>query len=295
MSGHNLLDLDLYGSETPHRPSAERPARPVRSRTQGPRPELPVEDLFTDLVVSGPPRRVASRATLRLSAGAHLAIVAALIFVPLLAPPPPPETRDFVRALLYDPPPPPPPPLPKGSSTAPAKQTAPQKVTPEPEPRKPEIEPPVQTPLEVPIQPEAGVKPSEQFGSPTGSEFGVPEGMEGGVEGGQVGGVPGGVLGGVIGGTGSIVYDYDAPPRPLKITRPIYPQDAFVKKIEGTVVVEILIDANGRVVRARVLQSIPALDNAALQTVQQWMFQPAVKHGRPVSTVAQAPVTFRIF
>ncbi len=295
MSRHNLLDLDVYGPETPHRPSAERPARPVRPRAEGPRAELPIEDLFTDLVISGPPRRPASRATLRLSAGAHLATVAALIFVPLLAPPPPPETRDFVRALLYDPPPPPPPPLPKGSSTAPAKQTPPQRVTPEPEPQKPRIESPVQTPLEVPLEPEAGVKPSEQFGSPTGSEFGVPEGMEGGIEGGQVGGVPGGVLGGVIGGTGSIVYDYDAPPRPLKLTRPIYPQDAFVKKIEGTVVVEILIDANGRVVRARVLQSIPALDTAALQTVQQWMFQPAVKHGRPVATVAQAPVTFRIY
>jgi protein TonB len=120
--------------------------------------------------------------------------------------------------------------------------------------------------------------------------------MEEGVEGGQVGGIPGGVLGGVIGGTGTgPVLDYDAPPRPIKITRPQYPQEAFIKKIEGTVIVEILIDATGRVVRARVIQSVPLLDAAAIKTVYQWVFQPAVKRGQPVATIAHAPVAFRIY
>ena len=59
--------------------------------------------------------------------------------------------------------------------------------------------------------------------------------------------------------------------------------------------VEILIDATGRVARTRVIQSIPALDAAALQTVNQWVFSPAVKRGRPVATMVHAPVTFRIF
>jgi outer membrane biosynthesis protein TonB len=49
------------------------------------------------------------------------------------------------------------------------------------------------------------------------------------------------------------------------------------------------------VVRARILQSVPLLDAAAIQTVYQWVFQPAVKHGRPVPTIAQAPVSFRIY
>ena len=68
-----------------------------------------------------------------------------------------------------------------------------------------------------------------------------------------------------------------------------------MKKIEGTVEVEILIDSTGRVAKARVVRSIPALDAAALQTVMQWVFSPAIKNGRPVATVASAPVTFRIF
>jgi outer membrane biosynthesis protein TonB len=37
------------------------------------------------------------------------------------------------------------------------------------------------------------------------------------------------------------------------------------------------------------------LDAAALQTVYQWIFHPAVKHGRPVPTIAHAPVAFRIY
>jgi protein TonB len=137
-----------------------------------------------------------------------------------------------------------------------------------------------------------------QGGSPTGSIYGVPEGMEGGVEGGEIGGVPGGVIGGVIGGTGTgpvPVRDFDRGPRPLRVTKPAYPQEAFVKKVEGTVVIEIVIDASGQVARARVVQSIPLLDRAALDCVREWLFQPALKHGRPVATVAMAPVSFRIY
>jgi len=230
----------------------------------------------------------------------HTTIVLLIIFVPIFTPPELPEQRDYIRALLYDPPPPPPPPLPKGSAM--------QDEAVEPEPPKPVVETPAEepeftapiepdTPVEVAeLRPEDAVSPDDQFGSEFGSDFGVPEGMEVGVEGGVVGGIPGGVLGGVLGGTGTgPVMDYDAAPRPLKITRPQYPQEAFVKKVEGTVIVEILIDSTGRVVRARVIQSVPMLDAAALQTVYQWIFEPAVKRGRPVPTIAHAPVAFRIY
>ena len=151
-------------------------------------------------------------------------------------------------------------------------------------------------PKEEPLKHEAREKETEQAGSPNGSDIGVPEGMAEGVEGGVVGGVPGGVLGGVIGGTGDgVVMDYDQGPKPIRITQPKYPPEAFVKKIEGTVEVEIVIDSTGHVSQARVLRSIPALDRAALDTVKQWVFSPAIKGGRPVATIANAPVTFRIF
>jgi TonB family protein len=99
-----------------------------------------------------------------------------------------------------------------------------------------------------------------------------------------------------LGGTGTEpVMDYDSPPKAIKITRPKYPQEAFRKKVEGTVIVEILIGSTGKVVRGRVIQSVPMLDAAALQTVYQWVFQPAIKNGRPVPTIAHAPVAFRIY
>jgi len=179
----------------------------------------------------------------------------------------------------------------------PLKREAPKPVADEATRAQPQFTAPIETPTqEAKLVPDQTVRPQDQFGSETGSDMGVPEGMEGGVEGGVVGGVPGGVIGGVLGGTGTgPVLDYDSPPRPIKITRPQYPQEAFIKKIEGTVTVEILIDSTGRVVRARVIQSVPLLDAAALQTVYQWVFQPAIKHGHPVPTIAHAPVAFRIY
>jgi periplasmic protein TonB len=249
-------------------------------------------ELFEGLVVSNPPVR---RRGLWMPASivGHLIGIAALILVPLIWMAPPPQT-DYVRLLIYNPPPPPPPPLPKGSALL--EKSQPKPVTPDPRPEKPDFTARIEKPEEIPLKPENRAPDTEQAGRPDGSDVGVPEGMEGGVEGGQVGGVPGGVLGGVVGGTGDgPVMDYDAPPRPIKMTKPEYPQDAFVKKIEGTVEVEFLIGIDGRVLSARVTKSVPMLDAEAIRTVRQWVFTPAMKGGRAVATIARAPVQFHIF
>jgi protein TonB len=188
--------------------------------------------------------------------------------------------------------------LPKGSPDGGRAKVVPETPpTPPPTPvQEARLEAPVEAVTTPPVP--ASLEPDAAVGSPTGSESGVPEGMAEGVEGGVVGGLPGGVIGGVIGGTGTgivPVYDYDRAPRLLNPSKPRYPPDAFVRKVEGVVIVEFVIDSTGRVVRARIVQSIPALDAAALETVRAWIFSPALKRGRPVATAAQAPVTFRIF
>jgi protein TonB len=61
------------------------------------------------------------------------------------------------------------------------------------------------------------------------------------------------------------------------------------------VTVQFLIDARGEVGHVRVIQSVPMLDQAAIETVRQWRFTPAVKKGRAVPTLATAPITFKIF
>jgi protein TonB len=259
----------------------------------GRRPEEASDELFTALVVSNP-RKLPRSMIMPASLIGHAIAIAALVLVPILWPGPPPEERDRIIGLIYNPPPPPPPPLPKGSAIVEKQQPA-KPVTPEVKPEKtPEFTAKIEP--EEKLRPEARDPDTEQVGSATGSDLGVAEGMEEGVEGGVVGGTPGGVIGGVIGGTGDgPVLDYDQPPRAIKLTKPIYPQEAFVKKIEGVVEVEFLIDSTGRVVSVRILHSVPQLDAAAIQTVRQWVFTPAMKGGRPVSTVARAPVTFRIY
>ena len=251
------------------------------------------DELFTSLVASAPrPTQVWKGAWYSLPV--HALALALVVLVPIFWPEAPPEQPDYIKALIYNPPPPPPPPLPKGSALV-QKQERAQPTTPDHKPEE-KFTAPQEKPTEEPIRPENKIAENLQVGSETGSDLGVPEGMEGGIEGGVVGGVPGGVLGGVIGGTGDgPVMDWDQPPRAIKQVKPIYPQDAFIKKIEGTVIVEVLIDSTGRVARTRVIQSVPALDAAALQTVNQWAFAPAVKRGRPVATIVHVPVTFRIF
>jgi protein TonB len=65
--------------------------------------------------------------------------------------------------------------------------------------------------------------------------------------------------------------------------------------VQGVVVMEILIGENGEVAHAEVTTSVPGLDEAALACVRPWRFEPARHGGRPVATVARAPVAFRIF
>jgi protein TonB len=256
------------------------------------------DHLFASALVSSqaPSRTRFQQISGRVSLIVHVTVVAAIVLVPIFMPEELPEQGDR-RVVFFDPPPPPPPPMQRGSSARPeqAEPDPPKKVS---ENTKPDFVAPIETPRpeEKPLEPEAGVKPEDQFGSETGSDLGDALGMEGGVEGGVVGGVPGGVLGGMLGGTGTgAVMDFDSPPRVIKQARPQYPQDAFVKKIEGTVLIEALVNSQGRVANARVIQSVPLLDAAALQAVYQWVFQPAMKHGRPVATIIHMPVAFRIY
>jgi len=86
----------------------------------------------------------------------------------------------------------------------------------------------------------------------------------------------------------------DSSPRVLVQTKPFYPRAAFDQKLEGTVLVEFLINELGRVSHAEIRRSLSGFDQAALACVRDWQFEPARRSGRPVACVAQAPVTFRI-
>jgi len=64
--------------------------------------------------------------------------------------------------------------------------------------------------------------------------------------------------------------------RIIKRIPPVYPARALLRKTEGWVKLQLLIDTAGEVSDARVLESHPAgiFDAAALKAVRRWRFQP---------------------
>ena len=74
--------------------------------------------------------------------------------------------------------------------------------------------------------------------------------------------------------------------------RPVYPPIAQSAKIQGVVILEAVIDGNGQVVDARVLRSIPLLDQAAYDAVKQWEFEPTLLNGVPTPVVMTVTVNF---
>jgi eukaryotic-like serine/threonine-protein kinase len=83
-------------------------------------------------------------------------------------------------------------------------------------------------------------------------------------------------------------------PRRTHHVDPRYPAAAYAARAEGTVKVEITIGRDGRVADARVVQSVPALDEAALAAVRQWQFEPTILAGQPVAVIDTVDVPFAL-
>ena len=84
------------------------------------------------------------------------------------------------------------------------------------------------------------------------------------------------------------------PPKLIKEVKPIYPEDARQKRVEGTVILEATTDIYGRVQRVEVLRSIPLLDQAAIDAVCQWIYEPEIIEGKPRGIIFTVTVTFKL-
>jgi TonB family protein len=82
------------------------------------------------------------------------------------------------------------------------------------------------------------------------------------------------------------------PPNKIKDIAPVYPDEARAAGVQGVVILEITIDVNGRVSEARVLRSLPMADQAALDAVKQWEFEPTVLGDKTVPVKMVATVNF---
>jgi len=76
--------------------------------------------------------------------------------------------------------------------------------------------------------------------------------------------------------------------------RPVYPMIAQRARVQGIVIIEAKIDTTGKVENLRVLRSIPLLDQAALDAVRQWEYEPTLRDGVPVPVIMTVTVKFTL-
>jgi TonB family protein len=81
-------------------------------------------------------------------------------------------------------------------------------------------------------------------------------------------------------------------PTRIQVVEPEYPQTARDAGVQGVVILELVIGTDGAVSNARVLRSIPQLDQAALDAVRQWRYEPTLLNGVPVPVIMTATVNF---
>lgn len=121
----------------------------------------------------------------------------------------------------------------------------------------------------------------------TGNGTGIGSGSGGGLGPGQGGGTGGGIFS-VGGGVSQPVPIYDPDPP--------YSEQARKAKYQGTVVLSIVVDAQGAVHDAHVVKPLGlGLDEEAVKTIQTWKFKPAERNGVPVPVRILVEVTFRLF
>ncbi|HEX5707818.1 MAG TPA: VWA domain-containing protein [Pyrinomonadaceae bacterium] len=82
--------------------------------------------------------------------------------------------------------------------------------------------------------------------------------------------------------------------RAVSLPKPVYPSSAKSVGAKGTVTVEILIDEQGKVVRARAVSGHPLLQQAAVAAARQARFSPAMLSGQPVQVAGTLNYNFII-
>lgn len=250
---------------------------------------VPIPVAF-DVLVERPEQEGKRRALTTFSSlVVHTLVVAMALVIPLMYTEVI-DIRQLSETWLVAPPPAPPPPPP-----APAAAMQPRR-----------IKPVLQTPTGKLVAPTVIPREITRIVELTDVESEI-SGVIGGVPGGVPGGQLGGVIGGVIGGIPAVVPKPMAPPpkpvrvggrirepRLIKRVDPFYPLLARQARIEGVVRIDAIIDETGHVVEMKALSGHPVLVAAALQAVQQWVYEPTYLNEQPVPILLEVTVHFRL-
>ena len=162
------------------------------------------------------------------------------------------------------------------------------------------VEPTVVVPpkIQLPTTGPLGDPLSSVLGPPssgTGSGGGIGSGSGGGVGSGRGPGVGPGYGGGIGGGVYRVGGGVSAP-RATYAPDPEYSEEARKAKYQGTVVLWVIVGADGRPHDIRIQRSVGmGLDEKAVEAVRSWRFEPARKDGQPVAVQVNIEVNFRLY
>jgi protein TonB len=212
------------------------------------------------------------------SVGVHVFVLAAALVIPLMAADVLPAPQDVIVLIQAVPvPEPPPAPLPLRAAAAMAQAVADRRLA------------PVSAPLTVGQETGIAIPPDVGLSDLVHASGTVPGGIEGGVGGWfDRAPVPPPVTAPVRPG-GTI-----RPPEKIVDIKPVYPELALRARVQGVVIIEAVIGTNGAVEEAKLLRSMPLLDQAALDAVRQWRYTPTLLDGVPVTVIITVTVQFTL-
>jgi TonB family protein len=203
-------------------------------------------------------------------------------------------------------------PTPPSKGVPPQMALTPQIIMPDPNPPKiknptlvvastiygdPKAMPPMKGPIGdpngVPAPPSSG--PGSGAGIGRGAGTGVGGGQGGGAGPGRGGNTGGGDMG--IGGGRSIEpMTGSLRPNILYKEKAKYTEDARTNKITGTVVLQVVFNANGTISDIRIVRGLPdGLSESAIEAAKKMRFTPAVKNGQAVSVRGNVEFNFTLY
>jgi len=75
---------------------------------------------------------------------------------------------------------------------------------------------------------------------------------------------------------------------------PVYPEDARRARIQGSVLLRVIIDREGNISSVELLNGDPALADAAIDATRQWKYRPYLLNGQPVEVETQVQINFTL-
>ncbi len=78
--------------------------------------------------------------------------------------------------------------------------------------------------------------------------------------------------------------------------RPVYPSDLRERNVEGKVILELLLNKNGKVEKVKIYKTsgFKQFDQAAREAVAKWVFTPTKKDGKKVRARIRMPIKFKL-